>query len=366
MVGLMTVYTKKSLFYFYLLLSTAFLLALSCELPSRFRTETDFNPYFKIGTREQREHFLELFNLLSMEEPGSEGEFTVVREIAANYARLGDYDRLIQFLKERTINNPSDPYNSYYLLMIAYAYIQQGSEQIAALYFDMIVRNYPDFILNNDSIHLISLSHLIELNRNPERQVWYYQELISRNPDNIDLGVAYFMLGQAQERIGDWDGAIQAYVNFLPFAGTIVPGFPNAYQYARQQVDFSNSAKDWTFESLEALRIAIKEALDTGNARQLTRYQAKVNFFGRSWGQTETDDARIVDFTFAEFMRNNRIHFNPELEPSSNANEAFLRTTGWSSFLPTWYLYFRKIYFPQDPEIHGRWEWAGIYYGENF
>jgi hypothetical protein len=343
-----------------------FFFTLSCEmLPHRLMGQrNEINPYYITGSKENREHFLELFNLLKLEKPGSEEEFAVVREIAASFARLREYDMLIHFLSDRTINNPNDPYNSYYLLMIAYANIQQNSEPIAALYFDMIVRNYPDFIINDESIHLVCLRHLIDLNRNPERQVWYYQELISRFPDSIDLGTAYFMLGQACERIGDWNGAIQAYANYLPFIGTIIPGFPNADQYARQQVDFSKSLKDWTFESLPALRSAIEYALDTGNARQLSRYQAKVNFFGRSWGQTETDEARIVDFTFAEFMYNNRIRYNPGLEPASNANEAYLRTTGWSSYLPTWYLYFRKIYFPQDPEIHGRWEWAGIYYGE--
>jgi len=224
--------------------------------------------------------------------------------------------------------------------------------------------NYPDFIINNESIHLLCLMNLINLNENPERQVWYYQELISRFPNSIDLGKAYFMLGQACERIGDWNGAIQAYTNYLPFTGTIIQGFPNADQYARQKVDFSKSPKDWTFESLPALRKAIEDALDAGSARQLSRCQAKVNFFGRSWGQTETDDARMVDFSFADFMYNNRIKYAPNLDASSNAGEAFLRTTGWSSYLTTWYFYFRKIHFPQDPEIHGRWEWAGIYFGE--
>jgi hypothetical protein len=174
------------------------------------------------------------------------------------------------------------------------------------------------------------------------------------------------MLGQACEHIGDWNGAIQAYANYLPYTGTIIQGFPNAYQYAKQHVDFSRSTKDWTYESLPALRLAIETALDTGNSRALSRSQAKVNFFARSWGQTETDDARMVDFNLADFMYNNRIRYDSTLDSSSNATEAFLRTTGWSRYLPTWYLYFRKIYFPQDPEIHGRWEWAGIYYGEKF
>jgi tetratricopeptide (TPR) repeat protein len=315
---------------------------------------------------ENREHFVELFKLLKQEEAGSEDEFVIIREISASYARQGDFLRLIHFLSPRTINNPADPYNAYYLLMIAYAYMQLNSLPIAAMYFDLIVDNYPDLIINDESIHLICLKQLIEINKNPVRHVWYYNELITKFPDKIDLGTAYFMLGQACEQIGDWNGAIQAYANFIPYTGTVIDGFPNALQYAKQNVDFSRSTKDWTYESLPALRQSIQNALDTGNARALTRIQAKVNFFARSWGQTETDDGRMADFNIAGFMYNNRIRYNPELDASSNATEAFLRTSGWSSYMPVWYLYFRKIYFPQDPEIHGRWEWAGIYYGEKF
>ncbi|MDR1837208.1 MAG: tetratricopeptide repeat protein [Treponema sp.] len=336
----------------------------SCGLRDLLINDREGNAYYINVSKESREHFQELFNLLKKEEHGSEGEFAVIREIAASYVRLKDYNRLTHFLSGRTINNPSDPYNSYYLLMIAYANIQQGSEQIAALYFDMVVKNYPDFIVNNESIHLVCLRNLINLNHNRDSQVWYYKELISRFPERIDLGAAYFMLGQACENVGDWNGAIQAYDNYLPYTGTIVPGFPNADQYARQKVDFSKSTKDWTFESLQALRTAVEYALEEGNPRLLSRYQAKVNFFTRSWGQTESDDARMADLNFAEFMYNNRIRYASTLDTASNATEAYLRTTGWSLYLTTWYLYFRKIHFPQDPEIHGRWEWAGIYYGE--
>jgi len=325
-----------------------------------------FDPYYITGSKEDREKFIELFNLLKKEEPGSDSEFAVVREIAGSFARLKDYDRLIHFLSTRTINNPADPYNSYYFLMIAYAFIQQDSEPIAAVYFDLIVNNYPDLIINDESIHLVCLRHLINLNDNPERKVWYYRELISRFPDKIDIGTTYFLLGQACEQVGDWNGAIQAYTSFLPHSGTIIPGFPNADQYARQQVDFSRSPKDWTFESLPSLRNTIQNALDSGNPWELIRYQAKVNFVARSWEQIEIDNERMAISNLAQFMTS-RIRYSPTLDASSTATEAFLRTTGWSSLsLPTWYLYFRKIYFPQDPEIHGRWEWAGIYYGEKF
>jgi len=358
---------KHNFFYNCIILLSIFFINISCDTVSEFLSGySDADRYYITGSKEDRENFNELFSLLKMEKPGSEAEFVVAREIATNYARLNDYERLINFLSARTINNPADPYNGYYFLVIAYAYIQQGSQEIAAFYFDIILKNYPDLIINDESIHLICLRHLINLNDNAEQQVWYYRELISRFPEKIDLAEAYFTLGQACENIGDWNGAIQAYNNFLPYSGSIIQGFPNADRYAKQQVDFSRSQKDWTFESLSALRSAIEEALDAGNAQTLSRYQAKVNFFARSWEQIETDEIGMTRFNLVQFMYGNRIRYASELDESSNTTEAFLRTTGWSQPLSTWYFYFRKIYFPQEPEIHGHWEWAGIYYGEKF
>jgi hypothetical protein len=280
--------------------------------------------------------------------------------------RLRDYGKLIYFLNSRTALFPDDPYNSYYLLMIAYAYMRQEARPVAARYFDLIVKNYPDLTIMGESIHLACLNQLIELVNNPEQRVWYYQELISRFPEKIDLGVSYFMLARAYEQIGEWNGAMRAYTQYLPYVGTVVPGFPNADTYAKQLVDFNNSPKDWTFENLDLLVNAIKTALDGGSSARLWQYRAKVNFFARSWEQGETDDSGMAEFNLSDFMRGNRIRYADKLDAGSNANEAYLRTWGWSQYISTWYLYFRKIYFPPDPEIHGRWEWAGVYYGEKF
>jgi hypothetical protein len=73
----------------------------------------------------------------------------------------------------------------------------------------------------------------------------------------------------------------------------------------------------------------------------------------------------MAEFSLAAFMHK-QIRYANTLDAGSNANEAYLRTAGWDQYISTWYLYFRKIYFPLDPEIHGRWEWAGVYYGEKF
>ncbi|MDR3145269.1 MAG: tetratricopeptide repeat protein [Treponema sp.] len=331
--------------------------------PSR---EPATDPYYITGTPENRIVFQDLFTLLRNEGTSGEEQFSVVREIANEYARLKEYGRLVNFLSSWLNRHPDDPYIAWYLFMIAYAHTQQDALPVAALYFDRIIKNYPDLLIRGESIHFLALNQLITLVDNQEQLVWYYEELISRFPDKIDPGVTYFMLGRAYERIGEWNEVIQAYTQFLPYYGTVIPGFPDAYTYAKQIVDFNNSPKDWTFDSINSLLSAIQTALDTGNSVRLRQYRAKVNFFARSWEQEDEDNAGMAEFNLSDFMRGNRIRYAPELDAGSNANEAYLRTSGWSQYISTWYFYFRKIYFPSDPEIHGRWEWAGVYYGEKF
>jgi hypothetical protein len=338
-----------------------------CEILTNLRRSSGrIDPYYQVKSPENQETLNSLFALLAEEAKPGEERFAVIREIANVYLRLKEYDKLIYFLTSRINKFPEDPYNAYYLLMTAHAYMLQEAEPVAALYFDLIIKNYPDLTIGDQSIHLACLNQLISLTNNPEQQVWYYQELISRFADKIDLGIAYFMLAQSYERIGDWNGAIQAYTQYLPYVGTIVPGFSNADSYAKQLVDFNNSPKDWTFENVNALVSAITAALDGGSSARLRLYMAKVNFFARSWEQEDADNSGMAEFNLSDFMRGNRIRYADKLDAGSNANEAYLRTWGWSQYISVWYLYFRKIYFPPDPDIHGRWEWAGVYYGEKF
>jgi len=327
------------------------------------------DPYYVSGTREDQSDLEEFFYLLAAEADGSQEQFTVVREIANTYIRQKEYSKLINFLSGRIHQYPEDPYTAYYLFMMAYAYQQMEAYPVAAIYFDMIVKNYPDLTVQGSSIHLASLKQLITMVEDPQQKVWYYEELLNKFQDQIDLGPAYFMLAQAYEGIGEWNNAIRAYTQYLSYIGSNVPGFPNADNYAKQIVDFNNSAKDWTFVSLNALVDAVKDALENGSSSRLWQYHAKVNFFTRTWENEDIADGGVAGhavFNLSEFMRGNRIRYAENLDVSSTANEAYLRTSGWSQYISTWYLCFRKIHFPMDPELHGRWEWAGIYYGEKF
>ena len=328
------------------------------------------DPYFLVGTRAEQEELISFFYLLSNENGNSTEQFAIVREIANAFIRQGEYNRLINFLYSRIHHYPYDPYTAYYLFMIAFAYQQLEAYPIAALYFDMIVKNYPDLEVNGQSIHLASLNHLIALVDNPQQQQWYYEELISRFLDQIDPGRAFFMLAQAYERVGEWDRAIRAYSQFLTHGdtNTHIPGFPDAFNYARRIVDFSNSAKDWTFPTLDALLNNIGRALNAGSAVQLSRYTSRVGFFARTWEQEISHTGGVAGhdtFHLGALMWGNRIQYASTLAAGSNANEAFLRTWGWRN-IPIWYLYFRRIYFPMDTAFHGHWEWAGIFFGEKF
>jgi hypothetical protein len=329
------------------------------------RFDSSLKHYYMVGKGADYETLTQLFVLLEGEE-SEENRFTVMREIANIYLRLEEYGVLINFLTAHRNQYPNDPYNAYYLLMTAHSHILREENAVAALYFDVILKNYPDIMVSGESIHLACLNRLITLAENPEQEVMYYQELIARFSDKIDMGISYFMLGQACERIGDWNGALEAYTTYLSYRGTIVPGFPNADSYAKQLVDFNNSDKNWTFERLSSLVSAIKAAFDAGSSSLLQRYQAKVNFFTRSWGEEIADDEGMAELSLSVFMSSRLIRYDDTLDAGSNANEAYLRTTGWERDISTWYLYFRKIYFPPDPEFHGRWEWAGVYYGERF
>ncbi|MDR1867971.1 MAG: tetratricopeptide repeat protein [Treponema sp.] len=311
---------------------------------------------------DQKEEFKTLFSLLEQEAVSTNEYFALVREIGNRYLKRKEYAKLVNFLNTRI--QDADPFNAYYALMIAFAYKQQGALPVSALYFNLILNNYPDVFVQDSSIHLVCLNELIKIDTDPEQQIRYYLELIERFPNDIDQGIAYFMLGQAYEKSGAWNNAIQAYTNYLKYPGTIVPGQPDSDHYAKQLVDFNRSSKDWTFESLNSLVATIKAALDSGDSARLWQHRAKVNFFARSWTEANSDDSGMADFNMSYFMRG-RISYTSALDSSSTAAEAYLRTWGWAQY-STWYLYFRKINFPLDPSIHGRWEWAGVYYGEKF
>jgi tetratricopeptide (TPR) repeat protein len=334
---------------------------------------------FIAGNGAQRAELAELFGLLDRSGSDFVQRFAVLRQISSDLIAQEEYGRLSALLTavagggrparaagEAAAGSAvqADPYESWYLFTLAYAYDRAGSAPIAAIYYDRVLKDWPDATVDGRSIHYVCLSRLIETVASPERRIEYYKDMIARFPSEAESGRILFLLGKEYERVGDWDQAVKAYSRFIPYFGATIPGYPDAYQYARDIVDFYNSPKDWAYADLGVLVSRIKEALAAGDSYRLKSYKAKVNFFAVDWLKRDAVSSSPALFDFGEFMSGGRIRTADELDPASSGREAFLKTWGWTDRISTWYFYFRKVYFPADPEIHGSWEWAGIYYGE--
>jgi len=339
-------------------ISAALFLAVSCVPASR--------NYLVDGLEAGREEQKQLLELLENGHPDAQTRFALMNRIAGNLLAENSTDSLVLFLTTSVENHPEDPYNAYWLMMVAHTYLENNAPSIAGYYFERILENSPDLEIKGESIHLVCLQNLLKITDSPELRIQYYSDLITRFAPDIDLGYSYFMLARSYEKLGEWELAIQTYTQFLGYGryDILIPGVPDSYEYAKRIVDYNSSSKDWTFETLDDLVLNIKDAISTYNYRLLDRYRAKVNFFAMSWKQESSDNNSQADFEMRDFMGGNRIKYSDVLDASSNPNEAYLRTSGWNQYVTVWYLYFRKVNFPADPEIHGRWEWAGIYYGD--
>jgi len=321
-----------------------------------------YRSYYISGTPEERRMLKRLLSM--MEEETGDVRATIIMEISDHFIGRGHLDRQILFLTQYVQKHPGDPYNSFYLALVAEAYEKLGADPLAMHYYERILKNHPDMMAMGSSIHYVALTKLLESAETDEVKAGYYKELISRFGDLIDVGATYYYLARTYERLGEWDLSIQAYKKFLAQPDTTIPGHPNIHQEIAEKVAFYNSNKSWTVPDLQALVTAIQVALRTNNAALLKRYKAPINFFSKYWGQKDFDPANLEYFNIYNWLLKSNVRFAADLESDSSAREAYLKTWNWLYHVDTWYFYFRRIDFPANPDIDGRWEWAGVYFGE--
>ncbi|MDP3179928.1 MAG: hypothetical protein Q8M76_18600, partial [Spirochaetaceae bacterium] len=144
----------------------AFCLAASCAVP---------HEAYLVGDREERKELSELFALV--DEAGSDviQRFAAIRQISTRLLAKREYGKLTALLTSlagSAADAPAaDPYSAWYLFTTAYAFEKQGSSPIAALYYDRIVKNWPDVVVDGRSVHFECLSRLIETSNSPERKI---------------------------------------------------------------------------------------------------------------------------------------------------------------------------------------------------
>lgn len=299
-------------------------------------------------------------------EPAAGSNRVVASERLAGYmVRSGHAERMVVLLTTLVAEQPDDPYGAYYLYLVARHYQETGALPIARHYYERVVGDYDDLTIHGTSLHLSSLRALIDLTRDPFKRASYYQRLIDDHRNAVDEGRVYYYLANTLEDLGEWERSYAAYREFVRRPETEIPGLPRAHEGVAAKLAFYDSDKSWVVDRLDDLRQRIGWAIATKNAGELLRYRAKVNFFTRSWEQENTDPNATPDWDIGSLLQRSRyVVVAPEIDISSNADEAYLYTNGWGLRIPTWYLYFRRVDFPADPEVHNSWEWAGVFLGE--
>lgn len=289
--------------------------------------------------------------------------FALCDQAIGELQEAGKEETLIHFMDDYLNVFPNDPYKAYYLTLYAEYYYGREAFPIVVDYYRRILYTTQDLILDGQSIHLLVLKKWLTLSESVEDRITIYELLISNFPDDINRGECYYFLAKSYDEVGDFDNSLVFYELFLNEPKQEIPGTVEAYEEVNAMINFHYSDKSWTFKTLNDLVNAVKYAIGSRKIYLLDRYQSD-NFFILSWSQKMMnldDGVTIGDLTSYQYTR---IYYSPTLESFSNNKEAYLKTWGWSYRVKPWYLYFRKINYPRDPEINGRWEWVGIYMGQ--
>jgi tetratricopeptide (TPR) repeat protein len=304
--------------------------------------------------------------MMKLVDEDDEIRFVLIREISNMFLKTNQRNKQIYFLTKWAEKHPFDPYDSYYLMLVAQSYEELGAIPFALYYYERIIKNHPNLYMSGTNIHYQVLKKLIQCTDDSELKIEFYKILISQYEDHLeDVGSVYFSLAKTYEEVGDLPQAMQTYEKFIKLPHTQIQGLPDAYKKIEEKIDFYNSDyRKWTFDDLDFLVEEVKDAILSKNSAKLERYKAKAGFFTMYWEQQNFDETRSRFFDIQSFLRVSEVNVDARLDIDSNANEAYLKTTNWAYRETTWYFYFKKINFPADPNINGRWEWAGIYFGK--
>ena len=352
----------------YFFVTVLMLMLFSCS-------QKDYSEYVDNKNPNKRE-LIHLFNLLDTYKDYSENRFTVMSEIISFLLKDKNNNRLHLLITTYINDNPEDPYNSYYLLSLASSYLNSGNDTFAVPYLHNAVMLYKDLIIRGESTHFKALEILLKTSNNNNNKIEYYKKLIKEHSLRVEkrdiylggVGELYYYLGKILEENQNWEEAIFAFESYLQFDNAVISKVNDAKDEIFRKVGFYHSNKEWVVDNLDQLVANIRYAINVRNPVLLDRYRA-FDFFIINWksNYSELESSFPIESAVLTSMG---LKTAKNLDAMSTDTEAYLAVYGnpWSNSIwwvySTWYFYFKKVDFPMDPNIHGGWEWAGIYLGE--
>lgn len=178
-------------------------------------------------------------------------------------------------------------------------------------------------------------------------------------------------LGRAYQEVGFWDKAIQTYRFTLSLPGARDRLDKGEYNRMKTLVAYHANPPNVISRSLPWLVSRIREALERGDVWALSSLQSRADFVIQYWGQERAHHPNPDPETFflglLQFSRNLEgaitVRWDPSPHEMSTDDEVYIKTTNWYADWLNAYFYFRKIFYPPRADIHGSWEWAGLYLG---
>lgn len=332
----------------------------------------------------------DLLNLLSKQtNTAYSSRFLLIYQIFQNYLGLKDFDENLSFLiNQKTLSSEKDPYLSMYFYLLGQIYENKGEEDVAVLYYQIILRQLEDVKINDKSLHKTILEKLLFLETNPYLKRQYNAILLERFSSKSTLkekSLWNYQMATLLEKIGHWKEAIDYFQNYLNLGYFSLPENilrtnPNIYEDIRTKIMFHYSKKNWTFRNLEDLKNKVKTGVYNFDAYTLNKIRTYNSFFIREWNQQSTtmaidtdainsSDINVLNFLkeFLSLSKNfrgkSKITFEPDFDSESSEKLVYLKSYGWNR-INQWYFVFRKIDYPLDPQLNGNWEWIGIFLGE--
>lgn len=272
------------------------------------------------------------------------------------------YPSLIHLLNSHIYSFPKDPNNTYYLNFIGKLLLQLEADKHAVFYFTQSITLLP--YNQAPKITFETLSLLSKIEYNIDKKIEYNLMLLKKYPKQANHSDVFYTLGNLYDSKAEWNLAYEAYDNLLSSSHTSrSPAIQQKIESIFFRVKRHKTRPSKVWNTVQEAKQAVHRGLYTHNGPYIKSLQSR-NFFTVQWYESITDtNAYIPTFDLVPVLLHSKLSFESNFSPHSTSTQVLWKTYGWGR-VGTWQMVFRQIQQPDTPSLNGKWEWAGIYFGE--